>query len=173
MIAIIDLDDTILDLETPLREAFPPIKDIKGELRYKNRLTILDVIRENRLLQKLKPFDEAVKLLNMLKRNNIQIVFITARAWHPNAETVTRDNLHENNLYYDELIICDLHQKKGDFLNKNDRYILSIEDNPYNHMNLKESGVENPYCRITPAFNYKHIALEELIRCHSEIKITA
>lgn len=173
MIAVIDLDDTILDLETPLREAFPLVKSIKGEDRYHNRSKILQVIYENKLLQNLKPFQEAITLLKVLRRNNVQIVFITARAWHPEAEKITRTNLHENDLYYDELIVCDLNKKKGDYLNKNDRYILSIEDNPYNHMNLKESGVENPYCRVTPAFDYDQIPIEELIRCHSEIKVTS
>lgn len=173
MIAILDLDDTILDLETPLREAFPFVKNIKGKDRYHERSKILEVIYENKLLQNLKPFQEAVNLLDKLRRNNIEVVFITARAWHPQAETVTKTNLRENGLYYDELIICDLEKLKGDYLNKNDRYILSIEDNPYNHMNLKESGVENPYCRVTPAFDYDQIPIEELIRCHSEIKLTS
>ena len=173
MIAILDLDDSILDLETPLRGAFPLIRNLKGKQRYDIRPKILSAIHEHNLLRNLKPFKEAVTLLKTLRENNVQIVFITARAWHPNSEQITRQNLHDNDLYYDDLIICDLTESKGDFLNKNDRYILSIEDNPYNHMNLKESGVENPYCRLTPAFDYDQIPIEELIRCHSEIKVTS
>lgn len=171
MIAVLDLDDTILDLETPLTEVFPVITHWKDSERYKNRSKILNSIFDNDLLINLKAFSKALDFINDLRNNNIQIVLITARAWHPNAEEITRTNLEKNNIIFDDLIICELNKNKGEFLNKNDRYILSIEDNPYNHMNLKFSGVERPYCRITEAFSYNNIPAEELIRCHSEIKI--
>lgn len=171
MIAILDLDDSLLDLETPLFEAFPAISNIKGEHRYHSRSNILDIIIKHKLLEKLKPFNQTINFINRLKENNIEIVLVTARGWYPNAYNITKNNLSSHNIYFDELIICDLNENKGKFLNKNDRYILSLEDNPYNHMNFKESGVENPYCKIAPAFDYSKIAQEELIRCHSEINI--
>lgn len=171
MIAVLDLDDSILDLETPLSEVFPSIKTMTIEERYLNRPKILKAIFEYDLFERAKPLPKAIEFLNALRQNDIQIVFITARSWHPNAYNISLNNLRSSEIYFDELIICGLREDKGDFLNKNDRYILSLEDKPHNHINLKERGVEKPYCRVTPAFDYKKIPEEELIRCHSEISI--
>lgn len=96
---------------------------------------------------------------------------ITARGWYKNAEEVTKRNLLDYDIPFDELIICGLEEDKGKFLSGADRYILSLEDNPGNHLIFKTKGVENPYCIYRKPFDHTNVQTEELIRCHSEIKI--
>jgi len=61
MIAILDLDDTILDLETPHEEAFPTIEHYNSVDRFVNREEVLEAIQGNNLLENLTPLSRSAK----------------------------------------------------------------------------------------------------------------
>lgn len=171
MIAIFDLDDTLLNLEEPLIKALPSLKNMKHDVRKQNKIAILDAIRKQRILEKLKPLPSSLNLIQTCKAAEIEIHIITARGWHPFGEEITRQNLCDNGIEYDNLIICDLEDQKTDFLRNDKKYVISVEDNPYNHLAFKKYGVQQPYCKVAPAFDYRDIHHNELIRCNSEINI--
>lgn len=168
-VAVLDLDDTLLDLETELKGCLD-MESMSPPKRLENRSIILDTIKRHKLIETVKPFPTAIALLDGLKKNNIKIKIITARSWYNNARLITEKNLKENGVYYDDLIICGLNEDKSKYLNGSDRYVLSLEDNPYNHTLFEESlKVINPYCIVGPSFSYEET--KNLIKCHSEIKI--
>lgn len=166
--AVFDLDDTLLDLETELR-GFLDVDNMVPNDRVDNT-HILDTIAQQNLLATVRAFPKAVKLVNELRHNNIKIKLITARGWYGKAKSVTEKNLEDNEIEYDELVICNLGENKVNYLNTSNRYLLSLEDNPYNHVLIEKSlQVVNPFCIMRPAFDYNNV--NNLIKCHSEIRV--
>jgi len=164
--AIIDLDDTILDLEAKLREHIPEFGNKSPEWRNSNKNTILDAISTHEIATHLttKPF--SVPLLYSLKEQDIHIKIITARKWITHARDITIQSLKDNNIPYDELIICDLYENKTNYINSSYNYVLSLEDNPHNHMQFMKY-VNKSYCIKSPAFHYDDIP--NVVECLSEI----
>lgn len=166
--AVLDLDDTILDLESELLKVYPELESMTPTQRLANRNTLLKKIEDHDILSNLKKYNTVDNLIEFLNFNDIKIKIISARAWLPNSWEVTKHNLEKNNIPYDELIICHLHENKSTYLKDENNYKLSIEDNPYNHQDFVKSGqIEAPYCIIRPAYDYDGIS--NMIECLSQI----
>lgn len=166
--ALIDLDDTIFDLETKLTEAIPELRHNPPSWRPENKEMILNTIQERKILLSIEPRKHAVDLLNRIIERDIKIKFVTARAWLKHSHQITIDSLKRHGIPYDELIICDLDEDKTQFMNPDNDYVLSVEDNPDNHLVLMKK-IPNAYCIKSPGFNYDNIP--NVVNCLSEIRV--
>lgn len=127
-IAVVDLDDTIFDLSSPLCKSlnyrhrknfqvsdfteFHGMTDLyEISLEQFNKAIIADY-----LLEECAPIPGSISSLNLLSESH-DIVLCTARGYHPEAAYLTRKRLSHNLISYDHLIIPEKGQTKSEAYN--------------------------------------------------------
>lgn len=66
----------------------------------------LNYIIENKILQSASVVEHSALVMDQLKKDGFNIHVVTARGFHPDAESVTLKWLHDNDLAFDRLSIC-------------------------------------------------------------------
>lgn len=130
MIAIVDIDDTVAAL-------VPHLVNVLNKLTGKS-LTVndwtsydtwdvygvdqkqyFDLCESEQILSKVSPIPFAQETIDSLYRNEYEIVYLTARAWHNNAYDITMDWLCKHKFKVDQLHILPLHQSKSEYIKAN------------------------------------------------------
>jgi len=152
-IALVDLDDSLVELKTPLMHALNEWsgKSIHwdqwhcydlGKIYNISHADVRNCIQNNKLLHNVELKHDAMQFLNLLKSKNYLIHIVSARAWHDNAYKITLEWLNSRNVPYDALTITNHDVAKIDvvrnFYNKVD---LAIDDCFHHIKDYKESGI--------------------------------
>lgn len=140
-IAIIDIDDTMADLRTPMCNSLNIVCEEKyhweqwtGDNTVENLYGIttnklLSTIEDDGLLEHLQPHPEVAEFMHLLHKLDYYVVFLTARAWHPRGVQVTEQWLKANNIEYDKLIVCPLEANKAEIVREHfDEVDFAVDD---------------------------------------------
>lgn len=160
----IDIDNTITEVQNELNKAAydyaiklgknienddNPFKDIKNngdtykkkfQFSYDELKHFLKNIQEE-ITNKAKPRDNAVEVINRLKKEGHKIFIITARdsEFHDNPYLLSKNWLDKNNIEYDKIIVNA--REKGTIC-KNENIDLFIDDQLNNCVDVEKEGIQ-------------------------------
>lgn len=160
----IDIDNTITEVQNELNKAAYDYA-IKLGKNIENADNSLEVIKNNgdtykknfqfsydelkyflkniqeKITNKAKPRDNAVEVINGLKREGHKIFIITARdrEFHDNPYLLSKNWLNENNIEYDKIIVNA--REKGTVC-KNENIDLFIDDQLNNCVDVEKEGIQ-------------------------------
>ena len=163
-IAIIDIDDTLADLRSPMCNSLNAICEEKyhwGQWTGDNTVEklygistdeLLGAIKDDLLLENLEPHPEVKEFMHLLHKLDYYVVFLTARGWHPNGNVVTEEWLKKHNIEYDRLIVCALEDNKADIVAANfDSVDFAVDDSVRHCRSYSEQPiVKNVYTYDLP-----------------------
>lgn len=122
---IVDIDETIADITTPWLAALHSVYDIhltKSEINHYHLhlfypdATLKDVLliaKNHAVLEKAEPLPLVRLALNHCIKHNIEIIFLTARGWHPDGFRLTQTWLKKHALPYHQLHIMPMNMSKA------------------------------------------------------------
>lgn len=139
-IAILDVDDTVANMRSTLNETLNRVygKDIHWtqwntfnlERVYGiNSEQFLDTLRREQVIERMVPHSESAEFTHKLKKMGYKIHILTARKWHHNGATVTRNWLKDHDIIFDDITVCDITDCKSFILTQAyDRVDLTVDD---------------------------------------------
>lgn len=135
--------------------SFDEIKqyDIRSlfEIEFKD---FFKVIRDNNILERMKPYHRSASSIMSLKRDGYGIDIATARGYEPNAFSITESWLQRNKIHFDSLTIIQNGENKSDLMKEiSDSYEMAIDDLPENLMDFGESGITKKLILIDQPWN--------------------
>mgnify|MGYP004644761709 CR=1 FL=1 len=180
----IDIDNTITEIQNELNKAAYDyaiklgknidnnLQDIdkngdtyeeKFQFSYDELKYFLKNIQED-IANKAKPRDNAVDVINKLKKEGHKIVIITARdsEFHDNPYFFSKNWLDENNIKYDKIIV---NARKKGIVCKNENIDLFIDDQLKNCIEDEKEGIQTirisddnkKYTNVIPLKDWKEI----------------
>jgi uncharacterized HAD superfamily protein len=143
-VAIIDIDDTIADMRTPICSMLNSMMNTSlswnewytldvQKLYGISRGDFLTALRDNEIIEKMVPHHNTLKFMEELKNAGYFISLLTARGWHNNGTHVTKQWLNEYNIPFDELIVCGITEDKSDIVSKHYKHIEFTVDDSLSH----------------------------------------
>lgn len=138
-VCLIDLDDTLVDLKTPLMLALNrrtnknlhwnswDTFDLTATYNITNA-EFLNICIEENVLNDAVIHDSSKKFLDDLNFLGYHTVLITARGWHPRGKNITEEWVSNHNLSINELIVVGMEQSKTDMISKFNNIVFSIDD---------------------------------------------
>ena len=163
-IAVIDIDDTLADLRSPMCNSLNMVCESKyhweqwtGDNTVENLYDIstdqlLSAIEDDSLLENLIPHPEVSEFMHMLHKLDYYVTFLTARAWHPRGKEITSRWLTSHNIEYDRLIVCPLEANKAEIVKTNFVNVDFTVDDSVRHCYAyaKEQSIKNVYMYDMP-----------------------
>jgi hypothetical protein len=151
-ICLVDLDDTLVDLKEPMKQALDSFtgKDIpwnKWEhfdvpsIYGVSNSEFLDACIEHEVLERAEIHAESYKFLNDLKRMDCHVVLITARGWHPRGKEVTEKYISDHELNIDELILVDVDESKAEWAKRFNKIKFTVDDRMKHCREYMKTGV--------------------------------
>lgn len=138
---VFDIDDTIADLKNPMCQALNKYtgKTIHWNDWNKFNITdqdlynisyseLCDVLINGNILQNIIPLKETREVLTEIKSRGYNLVYITARGYHPNAYNVTKQWFADWNLPCDSLYICEKGKTKPEYVKDYKDIRMFIDD---------------------------------------------
>lgn len=103
----------------------------------------LSRIIDEKLLTEMPPCAGAQRALASIREAGSDVVLITARGYHPQAESVTLEWLERHGMHFDDLIIVPEGQSKGEIAQKRypKGFAVMIDDNANNLDSMKSFGL--------------------------------
>jgi len=152
-LAVLDLDDTLGDLKTPMMHCLNSHHGKKFHWGfwsdYVNNEYSMDfedfkpLFYEHMLMERMDVHHHAKELSEFLKHNGYTVIVITARGWRDDARDISEQWLNNNQIQFDDLIITNMDEDKStkitgkvdiivddnvknckDFIKKSDRILL-------------------------------------------------
>lgn len=138
-VCLIDLDDTLGDLKTPMMEALnretgknvhwskwrnfnvPEIYDISEQ-------KFLNICIDYNVLEQVIIHDTSYDFLKNLQMLNYHTVLVTARNWHPRGVSITENWVADHNLCIDDIIVVDVDQSKVSAIGHLKNIVFTIDD---------------------------------------------
>lgn len=164
---VLDLDDVLANLREALYRVLSRATGIDRHWRDwphydlcrhydidKPTLEML-LIRE-RTLEGCQPEPGAATVTRALAALGFELAIITARAWHPRAEQLTRDWLAAHGIHYHRLGVVALGGDKLRALPPNERIVLAVDDHPHNIDRYQRAGI--PTLMVDMPWNAQHRA---------------
>lgn len=141
---VIDIDDTLGDMRNPMSDMLNRYSNKNlhwnswNEFRTEHLYGIgydefLVLLRDNNIIENMKPHDESVQFMHTLADMDYRTVLLSARNWHDNAADITKDWLELHNIPYDELIICNIGDNKSDIISNICNDIKFVVDDSIAH----------------------------------------
>lgn len=170
--AVIDLDDTIIDLCPHLVRVLNKItgKSLKPsdwtvyntfELYGVSQQEYLEICKQENVLEEADPIILTKEVIDKLYQKNYDVIFLTARGWHEDARKITLEWLARHNIYYDHLHIVPYDQSKCDYLlNTIGKVDVIVDDNPTHISNFIENKVAKQIFLIDQPWNLSYIHLD-------------
>lgn len=112
------------------------------------------LIREQ-ALEACEPEPDAAAATAALAAFGFELTIITARAWHPSADTLTRDWLERHEIRYHDLRVVALGGNKLDALPEGE-VLLAVDDHPSNIRRYQQAGI--PSLMMHMPWNVDHAA---------------
>lgn len=160
----IDIDNTITEVQNKLNKAAydyaiklgknienadNPLEDIKNnkdtykkkfQFSYDELKYFLKNIQEE-ITNKAKPRENAVEVINRLKKDGHKIYIITARdsEFHDNPYLLSKNWLDKNNIEYDQIIV---NAREKGIVCKNENIYLFIDDQLNNCLDALKEGIK-------------------------------
>lgn len=144
--AILDLDDTLGDMRSAICSEFN--KKYNKSFHWKvwqsfgaesiygiSREEFFETLIQRHVIERMKPHPESAEFVNKLSRNGYTVSILTARKWHPDADNITREWLDKNNIFVDEVVICDTLDSKQDIVSSNYELVDFTVDDSILHCN--------------------------------------
>lgn len=139
----LDLDDTLLNLKVPLMTALNlhtnkaiHWKDWAGsnleEIYGVTAEEFIDIMIKGQVIERALPIPGVREALQRLRYKGYNIHIITARGWHPEGYSVTKEWLDENSFPYDTINIVKLGSNKADVMDEIANVNCLIDDNEKN-----------------------------------------
>lgn len=165
-LVLFDLDDTLLDFK---HNAMNSINDEFGKDIHWNgwdTYNLLDIYgltekelvhawTKHEVLENAYPLVHAHTVLNLCHFLDYDIHLVSARAWHPDGEAITRECLEQYEMPYDELIITMPGTSKVDSLGDN-VYEFAVDDHFDNCLDFSDSDqIKKTYMMHAP-WNKSH-----------------
>lgn len=100
-----------------------------------------DILIAERTMEVCQPEPGAAETTRLLIELGFELVIVTARGWHPQAETLTREWLETHRIAYDELLIVPLGADKLAALTDYDHIALAVDDHPHNTFRYQQAGI--------------------------------
>lgn len=161
-VAILDLDDTLLDFKTVMMKAIHAETGIDIHWSQWHSYDLLDlygisfpelqnILITNECIQNAEPFPLASHILNKLTDMGFHICLVSARGWSPNGRELTKSWLEQYDFKYDELIITKVGNNKVDSVDHHKEIELVIDDHMGNCIDFYTSGkVKNTFMMTMP-----------------------
>lgn len=124
---ILDLDDTLGDMKSHMHRIIGYYNCGVGcpstwhDFAVEKRLGIsweqlqTHVIEED-VLSRIQPHNGAAEFTKKVKQLGLDVMIMTARQWHPNAEKITSDWLDRNGFHYNHLKVVPISACKSDVI---------------------------------------------------------
>lgn len=173
---IFDVDDVIYDLKHTIQNALKieTGKDIHSDDWYSFNLAdvydvdmkiIFDSFHEHDILRNGVLNFDIYKVIDYLKKSDIETLALTARGWHPEGDEITKMFFKANEIEIDNIKVIQHHESKAEFINKLKDYdILGYVDDNSSHIhntNLLVGDKVNSYFLKNQPWN-KNYNAEEL-----------
>lgn len=174
-VAVLDLDDTLIDLIQSMTYAFN--KEIIGKSHWTEFHDLVEeydihheefkrIALKHEVAAMAQPYLFAKSFLYDLKNLGYYIAIVTARGgFMENPYEFTADYLKKHNMIYDELIVTQFGENKVDSLGQFDTIDLAVDDNIGNCIDFIKSGkIQYIFLPALP-WNKKHP--DGMIRIHN------
>lgn len=115
----------------------------------------LEVIIEEKLLEKMRPYPGVKEALRRIKTSGRDVVLVTSRGYHPIGEELTEKWLNQDDLYSDDLIIVPEGLSKAQAVvgRYPEGFEIMVDDYPPNLDKMKEAGLVNTVYLIDKPWN--------------------
>jgi hypothetical protein len=88
----------------------------------------LDIAAQFKFMERSLPHPEAVEFMHRLDEAGLEIVILTARAWHPRAHAITSGWLNMHGLIHHRVEVCGIFDNKADYIRHMDNVLMTIDD---------------------------------------------
>lgn len=141
MIVVFDCDDVLANMREPLSHVVSTVTnrfahwsewEEWGACVDDYDITFYDIIPhilKHNILEQLVPDPDAVEVTSKLQELGFEIVIVTARGFHPNAQAMTTDWLHRHDIKHDRVLITDPHTPKSNVIELLGPVEIYIDDN--------------------------------------------
>lgn len=138
---VFDIDDTIANLKEPMCAALNKFTgknihwkdwtdDITNDKIYNIDFKIMcDIIINQNILENLIPLEETDEVLTRVKQMGYNLLYVTARDYHPFAYDITKKWFDSWKLPYDQIYISSRSRKKIDCISDYKNIVAFIDDN--------------------------------------------
>lgn len=163
---IFDVDDVIYDLKFIIHKALKEEtgKDIHPDDWFSFNLNtvydvdiskIFDAFHKHDILNNGLINNQIHSVMDYLKQSNIETIAVTARGWHPEAETITNNFFEENKIPMDKIKVVHHHESKSDFIASLNGYdIIGYVDDNSKHIHqtkqLLGNDIKNYFLKNQP-----------------------
>lgn len=176
---LLDIDDTSGDLKTKLQEVYRKETgddsiDLNqwGNFWVADRYGITDdrlfeMFLENSLFENIDPHDGLSEVTHELQELGYRIEVVTARAWHPDAYSVTKEWLTKHDVAYNNINIVPLDKCKEESTRKLGPVKLFIDDRFDHCANMAASGRVEQCLLFSQPWNAKSVLRKRIDKIHS------
>lgn len=153
--AVVDLDDTLGGLRYVLMDTMNSIMgtDIHwadwNVLRMEDIYGItndefLTIAEKHMILERSRPHREAREFMQRLRAEGIETTILTARSWHPRADSMTEHWLALYDIPYTELAVCDLEYDKSNYIRHMDNVLFTVDDSARHCLRYADAQPNRP-----------------------------
>ena len=152
MTIVLDLDDVLANLRESLYRILSAATGI--DLHWRNwahydlrihyaidEARLNDVLIAEQALEVCEPEQDAALMTRTLVELGFEIVIVTARGWHPRAQSVTSSWLAAHAIHYDHLTVVPLQGNKLQALDSYSNIRLAVDDHPSHVLRYQAAGI--------------------------------
>ena len=163
----VDIDDVLGNLGEPLNASLNALTGRAVPFHHWNHFRFfefygmevdqfLNRIIDEKLLTEMPPYEGAQRALASIREAGADVVLITARGYHPQAEDVTLEWLERHGMHFDDLIIVPEGQSKGEIAKQRypNGFTVMIDDNANNLDSMKSFGLVQQTVLVDQPWNH-------------------
>ena len=152
MTIVLDLDDVLANLRESLYRTLSVATGI--DLHWRNwthydlrqhyaidEVRLNEVLITKQALEACEPEHNAATTTHELVDLGFDIVIVTARGWHPQAESITRSWLAAHAIRYDHLAVVPLQGNKLDAIDTYSNIWFAVDDHPSHVLRYQAAGI--------------------------------
>lgn len=189
---VFDVDDVICNFRESLYQSFKKLgKDVHWThwteyahveiYGLENSQALHKHMREHFVIEQALCEPGVKEMLTMLKTKGYYIGFLTARAWHEKAQSITSEFVSSNELPVDKIIISGFHKdKKSSHMNQFEGEIVAFFDDSIHHVkdfsehNIAAYLVDRPWNKhetTLPRVSNLRVFIENLPHANDVLKL--
>ncbi|WP_415913317.1 hypothetical protein [Neptuniibacter sp. QD37_11] len=163
---IFDLDDVSVDMIDKVHRILNPLcgQEHKPEDFYTydfltmypgfEKPYLMEALVDAKAIETANPLEGAVEATHLIREAGGEVNIVTARRWHPNAESATEAYLERKGFYFDRLRVTGYQQPKSEaYKHIAPQFELMVDDSPSHLTDALETGIVNQVAMIEKPWN--------------------
>lgn len=162
-IAIVDVDDTLANMRASMCEALNKHCNTSIHWSKWNTFNVehmyginydefFHVLKKYKVIERLQPHEESSEFTAKLRDRGYKVTLLTARKWHDYGEAVTRRWAKDNEIYYDDVVVCSVEDCKSEIISEMFSAVNFTVDDSATHCKkfVRNSKIKNVFVYDMP-----------------------